>query len=637
MERRHPTGNRKTAPRQSPSAVGMVDAVFQTIVKQAGDGVFLHRDWRFLYVNPAFCRMTGYTRDELLRMGIQDIIRPDLVEDLRRASERMMHDHDMEGRYETVILTKSGNELVISISPSLIHLNRKKTVLAVARDITGRARLQQDLESSREFLASLIDNSSEAIIATDFHGKVLIFNKAAETVSGYKAKDLINKTVSFEQFMGKGEQKRILALLNQGTAEHPMSIVGEETTLYAQDGSLIPISLSVAFIYRDGQPVGTISIFRDLRPIKDVQDRLRVSEQKYRMLVEKANDGFFVYQDHVFKYTNPKFQEFLGYPKEEISSMGLKDIVRPELAELIEDRFERRIRGEKVPDHYEITFVGKDGVWRDFEITPAVIEFEGRPATQNIIRDVTQRKRMERELAQARKMAILGEMSAHIAHEVRNPLQKMKTGLELFSRSTTLDERQEKILEGVHSGIENLERFVTEILEWSRSGEVKLKEYHISNIINGLVFNREAEFNTRAIQLETYYDQSVDRVMADGIHLRQALEDILDNALDAMPTGGIIRITTLSLPGHTFVHDGRQAIVDALEIRIQDSGHGIAPEDLGRVFDPFFTRKSTGTGLGLALVQKVVEMHKGQVEVVSEPGQGAEFVIRLPLDPTMIP
>jgi PAS domain S-box-containing protein len=637
MERKRTFAHRRTFLEKSLSASGMINAVFQTMVRQAGDGVFLHRDWRFLYVNPAFSRMTEYTREELLQMGLQDIIRPDMVNDLRRISARIMHEHEVEERYETVILTKSGNEVVISISPSLINLDRKKTVLAIARDITGRTRLQQDLESSREFLASLIDNSSEAIIATDFHGKVLIFNKAAEMVSGYKAKDLLNQTVSFEKFMGKGEQKRILALLNQGTAEHPTSIVGEETTLYAQDGSLIPISLSAAYIYRDGLPVGTISIFRDLRPIKDVQGRLRVSEQKYRMLLEKANDGFFVYQDHVFKYTNPKFQEFLGYPKEEISAMGLKDIVRPELAEIIEDRFERRIRGQKVPDHYEITFVGKDGTWHDFEITPAVIEFEGRPATQNIIRDVTQRKRMERELAQARKMAILGEMSAHIAHEVRNPLQKMKTGLELFSRSTTLDERQEKILEGVHGGIENLERFVTEILEWSRSGEVRLKEYHISNIINGLVFNREAEFNTRAIQLETYYDQAVDRIMADGIHLRQALEDILDNALDAMPAGGVIRITTQSLPGHTFVHAGRSANADALEIRIQDSGHGIAPDDLGRVFEPFFTRKTTGTGLGLALVQKVVEMHKGQVEALSVPGQGAEFIIRLPLDPSMIP
>lgn len=637
MERKHSTPSRKTITRQSHSASGMVDAVFQTMVSKAGDGLFLHYGKRFVYVNPAFERMTGYASEALLSMGLQDIIRPDLLDGLRALYEQIKSGHEIEERYETVVLTRSGQEIVLSIVPSVISLGRKKTILAVARDITGRARTQQYLESSREFLASLIDNSSEAIIATDFHGKVLIFNKAAEAVSGYKSKDLINQTVSFEQFMGKGEQKRILALLNQGTPEHPISIVGEETTLYAQDGSLIPISLSVAFIYREGQTVGTISIFRDLRPIKDVQDRLRVSEVKYRMLVEKANDGFFVYQDHVFKYTNPKFQEFLGYPEEEISSMGLKDIVRPELAEIIEDRFERRIQGKKVPDHYEITFVGKDGVWRDFEITPAVIEFEGRPATQNIIRDVTLRKRMERELAQARKMAILGEMSAHIAHEVRNPLQKMKTGLELFSRSTTMDERQEKILEGVYGGIENLERFVTEILEWSRSGEVRLKEFRISNIINGLIFNREAEFNTRAIQIETYYDQAVNRIMADGIHLRQALEDILDNALDAMPTGGMIRITTQALPGHTFVHAGRSATVDALEIRIQDTGHGIAPEDLGRVFEPFFTRKSTGTGLGLALVQKVVEMHKGQVEVLSVPGQGAEFVIRLPLDPTLIP
>ena len=168
-----------------------------------------------------------------------------------------------------------------------------------------------------DFLFSLIDNSSDAIIATDIDGRVLIFNEAAQEMTGYDAVDLIDKRVSFRRFMGQGEQERILSILNKGTADNPLKLVGEETTLYAKNGSLIPISLSVSYIYRHGNPVSTMNIFRDLRPIKVVRDKLRVSEEKYRMLVEKANDGIFVYQDHRFRYANPKFFEILGYTEKE--------------------------------------------------------------------------------------------------------------------------------------------------------------------------------------------------------------------------------------------------------------------------------------------------------------------------------
>ncbi len=485
-----------------------------------------------------------------------------------------------------------------------------------------------------DFLFSLIDNSSDAIIATDIKGYVLIFNEAAQNMTGYNAADLLNKQVSFRRFMGRGEQERILSILNKGTADRPLKLVGEETTLYAKDGTLIPISLSVSYIYKRGVPVATMNIFRDLRPINLVRDKLRVSEEKYRILVEKANDGIFVYQDHYFRYANHKFIEMLGYSEKELLKMGLRDIVHPELADFIEDRYVRRIRGEKVPDQYEISFVGKDGNWGDFEITPALIEYEGSVATQNIIRDITQRKRMERELAETRKMAILGEMSAHVAHEVRNPLQKIKTGLELFSFSISLDKKQKKILEGVNQGIENLERFVTEVLDWSRSGKLKLKIYHVGNIIDGLIFNHETEFNERNIKVKTDYDTGADSVMADGIQLRQAIEDILDNAMDAMQSGGILAFKTHLLESHSFETEGGRVISDALEISISDTGPGIPEDELKKVFQPFFTTKKRGTGLGLSLVQKVVEAHGGYVFARNVPKKGAEFVIRLPLDPT---
>ncbi|HOJ15134.1 MAG TPA: PAS domain S-box protein, partial [Deltaproteobacteria bacterium] len=454
----------------------------------------------------------------------------------------------------------------------------------------------------------------------------------------------------------------------------------------------------------------------------------------------------------------PAFRELLGYSEEELATMGLKDIVRPELAVMIETRYEKRIRGEKVPDQYEIALRSKDGAWRAFEITPSIIEYEGRPATQNVIRDITQRreaqkalraseakyratvehtgtammildedytitfannqlerlsgytkeeivgkmrwtelvheedvermkqysrarrtgdkdvpsqyefrfvdkngavrdafltigmipgtrqsivsimditeiKRMQRELEHARRMAVLGEMSAHVAHEVRNPLQKIKTGVELLSASLDMDERQRRQLQGVKDGVENLEKFVTQILEWTRSGEIKPKTHRISNIMDGLLFNMADALEQRRVVVKTDYDPQADTLEIDGIQMRQVFVNIIENALDAMPEGGTLHVITRRLE-----HEGKEAsggtggvAAPIVEIRVLDTGCGIPAQERQKVFHPFYTRKAKGTGLGLALVKKVIDMHKGEVHVEEAPGGGTALVIRLPV------
>jgi signal transduction histidine kinase len=219
-----------------------------------------------------------------------------------------------------------------------------------------------------------------------------------------------------------------------------------------------------------------------------------------------------------------------------------------------------------------------------------------------------------------------------VAHEVRNPLQKIKTGVELLSNSLSVDERQRRQLDGVKHGVDNLEKFVTQILEWTRSGELRPRPHRISNIIDGLLFNIEDAFSLKEVKVQTFYDPDADIVVVDGIQLRQAFGNIIDNALDAMPHGGSLKISSTFVPRHPFAAGKEVIVLDASEIRIEDTGSGIAKEDLERIFQPFFTKKAKGTGLGLALVKKVIDMHHGEVEALSAKGKGSEFIIRIPCE-----
>jgi len=742
------------------TAKKITKAIFQTMVEEAYEGIFVYQGHRFYYVNPAFEHLLGYSARSLEKLGFRDVLHESSCALMEQRQEALMRGEEIRPRrLDVIFTTKAGQERIISLSTSRITLaGGINATLNICRDITRRKGMEQSLESTNKFLSGLIASSSDAIVASDLKGRALIFNKAAEEITGYSAENMLNHSTNITQFLVPGERDRILAILDKGTEESPQWVVGEETLVYHKDGTLIPISLSISYLYSEGRPVAAISVFRDLRPLKKVQDKLRESEQKYRMLVEKTQDGIFVYQDHIFRYTNPAFRELLGYAEEELGRMGLKDIVRPELAQMIESRYDKRIRGEKVPAQYEIALRSKDGQWRAFEITPSVIDYGGKVATQNVIRDITQKreaqkalraseakyratvehtgtammildedymvtfannqleklsgytkeeiegrmpwtavvhpddiermkgyhrarrmgdknvpsqyefrfmdksgkvrdsfltigmipgtkqsivsimditeiKQMQKELEQSRKMAILGEMSAHVAHEVRNPLQKIKTGVELLSGSLDLDERQRRQLDGVKHGVDNLERFVTQILEWTRSGELRPRTHRISNIIDGLLFNLQDTFNLKGVKVVAAYDAQADMVVADGIQLRQVFENIIENALDAMPHGGELKIATTFVAGHSFKGGNEPSICDASEIRISDTGSGIAKEDLEKVFQPFFTKKAKGTGLGLALVKKVMDMHRGEVDASSAPGKGTEFVIRIPHGP----
>lgn len=731
-------------------------AIFQAMVEVAHDGIFVYQGRRFLYVNPAFERMLGYTAEELEGMQFTDVMGADAARLMEQRFDSFARREDVRPRrLDVVFMTRTGHERIVSLSTSMISLSGEPATLNIAHDVTRRKGMEQSLESTNKFLAGLIASSSDAIVASDLKGRALIFNKAAEEITGFSAEDMLSHRTNIADFLVPGERERILAILDQGTEEHPRWVVSEETSVYSRGGAHIPISLSISYLYSEGRPVAAISVFRDLRPMKEVENRLRESEQKYRMLVEKTADGIFVYQDHQIRYSNPAFRELLGYTEDDIARMGLKDIVRPELARMIEARYDKRIRGEKVPEQYEIALRSKDDLWRAFEITPSVIEYEGRPATQNVIRDITEKreaqkalraseakyratvehtgtammildedyrvtfvnnqmehlsgysrdeiigkmrwtevvhpgdvermkaysrarrqgapdvpsqyefrfvgkdgkvrdsfltigmipgtmlsivsiidvtgiKEMQRELEQVKKMAILGEMSAHVAHEVRNPLQKIKTGVELLSNSLVLDARQRRQLDGVKNGVDNLEKFVTQILEWTRSGELRPKPHRISNIIDGLLFNLADTLEERRVQVDAAYDQEADTVEVDGIQLRQVFVNILENALDAMHEGGTLTIRTRSIAGHVFSRPGEPFTADATEVILGDTGCGIAEEDLERIFQPFYTNKSKGTGLGLALVRKVIDMHRGEVEAASGVDHGARIVIRLP-------
>jgi two-component system sensor histidine kinase PilS (NtrC family) len=233
-----------------------------------------------------------------------------------------------------------------------------------------------------------------------------------------------------------------------------------------------------------------------------------------------------------------------------------------------------------------------------------------------VFQDLTKFKRLEREIKQKEKWAAIGELSSNIAHEIRNPLASLKGSIEMLKEDSVPRNYKEKLMEIALSEMDRLNRIITDFLTYSRPSPPEFKKFDINNLLDETV-----ELLKNACQNNTHVtlkkDNAAAEVDADPQKMRQVFWNLGMNAIEAMPDGGEIIISTKEKDG-------------VIEIAFQDFGMGIAEKDIEKIFYPFFTTKEKGTGLGLAIAYRIVEEHNGTINVKSISGIGTTFEIILP-------
>jgi two-component system sensor histidine kinase HydH len=249
-----------------------------------------------------------------------------------------------------------------------------------------------------------------------------------------------------------------------------------------------------------------------------------------------------------------------------------------------------------------------------------IVEKDGQAAGRMaLIADVSQIKSLQEELRRSERMAALGKMAAGVAHELRNPLSSIKgLALLLRSRFQGLGNDQETA-DILVQEVERLNRSIGELLAYARPQKLLKQPVQPAEIVEKAVSLIRMDAEAAGILMTTRVVGEAPELLADPDKLNQVLLNLFLNAIQAMPQGGRLDIEIAGV-GTT------------VEIRVQDSGMGISREDLSRVFDPYFTTKAEGTGLGLAMSLKIVEEHEGTITVTSEKNGGSLFVVSLPLN-----
>jgi PAS domain S-box-containing protein len=373
------------------------------------------------------------------------------------------------------------------------------------------------------------------------------------------------------------------------------------------------------------------SLHLEIAERKSVEEALRVSEEKFRHVVENANDAIFILQDDVVKFPNPKTIEMLGYSKEELEKIPFSKFIHPgdntkDIGEQI-----KRLEGDELPGTYSFRVMHRDNKvsWVDLNSVP--IQWEGRPAALNFFRDVTDKKRLEEQLLQAQKMEAIGTMAGGIAHDFNNLLMGILGNASLVLSEISANHPYHTEIKNIEQYAQNGAHLTRQLLGFARGGKYEV----IPTDLNRLIKKTTEMFSHTRKEIRIYekYEANTRTVNVDQGQIEQVLMNIYVNAWQAMPGGGEIYVQTVNI---TFDENEAQSYGlkpgNYVKVSITDTGIGMDETTRQRIFDPFFTTKELGrgTGLGLAAVYGIIAHHEGSIKVYSEKGKGTTFIIYLP-------
>jgi two-component system, cell cycle sensor histidine kinase and response regulator CckA len=387
-------------------------------------------------------------------------------------------------------------------------------------------------------------------------------------------------------------------------------------------------------LFRDGKPVMLEGYITDISERKTIENALIESEEKLRKIIEKSNDAIYVIQGKQFVLVNQKFLDIFKYTIGEITAPGFTfvHLLDEDSIPLIEERRRRRERGDVISDR--ITFIGKtkDDEKIHLEASITTMEWEQKPAVLGILRDVTIQNQLEEQLRHSQKIEAVGRLAGGLAHDFNNILTAISGYAELV-HARLEDETTRANVQEIITASERATKLVQQLLAFSRRQVIKPIPINLNTIISEMdsLLHRVVGDN---VQVSIFFEETLGIVEIDPALVEQVIMNLVINARDAMPDGGLLNIETFNIDlsseygsTHSEVLPGKY-----VGLAISDTGVGIDESIRGQIYEPFFTtkEKGKGTGLGLSTVYGIVKQSGGHIWCYSEIDKGTTFKVYLP-------
>ena len=610
---------------------------FRTTLDQVPIGLgYMSLDGEWTWANRRFCQIFGYTLEEVLQKTCLEILCPDELEAILESKRQLL-----AGEVESLALEQRchRNDASVFWASWTVSLSRgaggePKHLVVVVDDISVRKWTEENL---RIILAG-IEGSSEAIALAGPDGQHAYYNRAFARMFGYEAGEMTETLATIPLCADPAVGRAVLEAIMRG-----QSWKGE-VGMVAKNGRRFPVELRADAIRDEGnQLLGFIGVHTDITERKLAQVALAQSEARFRTLFELAPDGIYLIDLHgKFVDGNQAAEKLIGYGREDLigkSFLTLNLLLPPDILRAAAN-LGRNAQGEPTGPE-EFTLLPKSGSPVTVEIRTFPVRIGEKSLVLGVARDLTERKQLEGQLRQAQKMEAVGQLAGGVAHDFNNMLAIVRGNADLMlTDGDQLSAAVNDSLKNIVNATERAANLTRQLLVFSSKQRMQAQPLMLNTLISNLskLLRRTIREN---IRLECLYADQLPFVQADPGMLEQVLLNMVVNARDAMPNGGLLQIST-----EKFNVDAEQAGANSeaepgefVCFSVSDTGTGIAPEHLSRLFEPFFTTKEAdkGTGLGLATAYGIVKQHKGWIEVNTQIGIGTRFKIFLPAIPPPSP
>ncbi len=595
---------------------------YRVFFENSANAMLMIRDEKIVDCNRAALDLLGYDNEEYFfnihPKELSPERQPNGNESLLEANKMMQIALEKGAhRFEWEHKHKTGEIVPVEVSLTAVPVDGATLLHVIWWDVSQRKQAEELLQKSEERFRTMAELLPEAIFETDINLEIVYANRQALELYGYAEEDLSRKLSSSDIFIPEEIPKLIENVAAQFRGEKTSAT---EYLCLKKDGTTFPALFRVTPILKDGEPDGIRGVVIDLTEQKKAAALLKESEERFRNLAELLPEAVFETNLEMFlTYGNKRAFELYGYTEEDFAK-GLHslDMFAPEEREKVLDNTRAQFSGEKISST-EYLSVKKDGTTFPtlFHVTP--IMKDGKPAgLRGLIIDLSEHKQAEEEILQLRKLESVGVLAGGIAHDFNNLLAGLFGNIEMAKRFLSVEDKAFKYLQSAGLSMERATSLTQQLLTFAKGGDPIKEPLALVGVIDEI-----ANFSLRGsnVKLQLNLPVNLWLVDADKGQLGQVISNLVINGKQAMPDGGIITISAENMK----TDEGRQ-----VRICVQDQGIGIAPQHLDKVFDPYFSTKQQGNGLGLASCHSIINKHGGTISVTSEVNRGALFTITLP-------
>jgi len=602
--------------------------------------VALDNEGNITLINKRGLEILGYQREELLGKNWFKTCLPDRFQkDILDVYHQLIRDEvEPVEYYENPVLTKDGKERIIAWHNTALRNPGGEIVgsLSSGEDITERLLAEEALQESENRLKGIFESIPSPVVLYNTEGHPLYLNPAFTELFLWSLDELKGQRIPFVP-----DDQKELSDRKIGEVYRTGKVVNYETRRLTKQGDVLDVIVSGAFVTGpDGDPVEMVAILTDITEQKLAEKALRESEEKYRTVLESNPDPVVVYDmEGRVIYLNPAFTRVFGWSLEEQIGKKIDRFVPeknwPETRMMIN---KVTVTGESFSG-VETRRYTKEGNILDISISGSCYRDHKGNVSASVInlRDITEQKRLEDQLQKARKMEAMGLMAGGIAHDLNNILSGIVSYPELLLMDLPEDSPLRKPIKIMEESGMRAADVVADLLTIARGVATGKEALNLNTIVTEYLASaehRKLERTHSFIDFKTELDPDLLNLSGSTAHINKTLMNLVTNASEAIEGSGTVTISTANryldepFKGYEDVRMGEYSVIS-----VSDNGSGISPEDLERIFEPFYTKKvmgRSGTGLGLAVVWNTVQDHEGYINIESSE-EGTVFELYFPV------